>query len=202
MKGGVIMDRQLPMTNDEKQLAEQYLHLVPQMVSALTRSYSNLSMDETEELTQAGYLALCRSAMNYRTGRPFAPYAKAAIRHAIYDYWRDCRRRSQRFCSLDAMLEKKSEPDFIRTVPSALGTASEAETRNQSGECSKFWHLLEEQNSGILKKGLIALRMQQQGYKSTDLAKVYGVPPNHIRAWQSKARKLLKENEELYALLA
>lgn len=190
------------MTNDEKQLAEQYLHLVPQMVSALTRSYSNLSMDETEELTQEGYLALCRSAMNYRTGRPFAPYAKAAIRHAIYDYWRDCRRRSQRFCFLDAMLEKKSEPDFIRTVPSALGTASEAETHTQSGECSKFWHLLEEQNSGILKKGLIALRMQQQGYKSTDLAKVYGVPPNHIRAWQSKARKLLKENEELYALLA
>lgn len=186
MKGGVIMDRQLLMTNDEKQLAEQYLHLVPQMVSALTRSYSNLSIDETEELTQAGYLALCRSAMNCRSDRPFAPYAKAAIRHAIYDYWRDYRRRSQHFCSLDAMLEKKSE----------------AETYTQSGECSKFWHLPEEQNSGILKKGLIALRMQQQGYKSTDLAKVYGVPPNHIRAWQSKARKLLKENEELYALLA
>lgn len=197
-----MMDRQLPMTNEEKQLTEQYLYLVPQMVSALTRSYSNLSVDETEELTQAGYLALCRSAMNYHTGRPFAPYAKAAIRHAIYDYWRDCRRRSQHFCSLDAMLEKKSGSDFIRIIPSALKAADEAETHTHSGECTAFWHLLEEQHSGILKKGLIALRMQQQGYKSTDLAKVYGVPPNHIRAWQSKARRLLKENEELYALLA
>lgn len=202
MKGGVIMDKQIPMTSYEKQLAEQHLYLVPQMVSTLTRSYSNLSMDETEELTQAGYLALCRSAMHYRTDRPFEPYAKAAIRHAIYDYWRDCRRRSQHFCSLDAILEKKSEPDFIRTIIAAPETASEAETYTQSGECTAFWHLLEKQNSGILKKGLIALRMQQQGYKSTDLAKVYGVPPNHIRAWQSKARKLLKENEELYALLA
>lgn len=100
------------------------------------------------------------------------------------------------------MLEKKSEPDFSRGGLSALETAAEAETHAQSGECTAFWHLLEEQNNGILKKGLIALRMQQQGYKSTDLARVYGVSPNHIRAWQSKARKLLKENEELYALLA
>lgn len=72
------------MTNLEKQLAEDHLDLVPLMVSALTRSCPNLPCDESEELTQVGYLALCRAAMNYDHNRPFEPYAKTAIRHAIF----------------------------------------------------------------------------------------------------------------------
>lgn len=196
------MTRQIPMTEFEKRLAEKHLDLVPQMVSALTRSYSNPSVNEIEELMQTGYLALCRAAMNYHADRPFEPYAKAAIRHAIYDYWRDCRRRRQHFCSLDAILEQKAEPAAHLDTSQSSDCTSETDTYAQSAECAALLQYLEQQNSGILKKGLIALRMQQQGYKSTDLAKIYGVPPNHIRAWQSKARKMLKQNEELYALLA
>lgn len=190
------------MTPWEKQLAEEHLNLVPQMVAAMTRSYSNLSVDESEELTQIGYLALCRAAMNYNTSRPFEPYARAAIRHAIYDYWRDCRRRSQRFCSLDAIPEHEMRATTGPTGTAVWDTSSKTEVCSHSNEYETFLRLLEQQQNGILQKGMIALRMQQQGYKSTDLAKIYGVPPNHIRAWQSKARKLLKENKELYALLA
>lgn len=199
MKGGDIMNEPL-MTEFEKQLAEKHMDLVPRMVTALTRSYSNLSLSESEELMQVGYLALCRAAMNYNAERPFAPYAKAAIRYAIYDYWRDCKRRNEWFCSLDAMLEKETDPYDKKTAAAAF--EPETETQTCSSEYMAFLQLLEQQHDGILQKGIIALRMQQQGYKSTDLAKVYGVPPNHIRAWQSKARKILKQNKELYALLA
>lgn len=33
-------------------------------------------------------------------------------------------------------------------------------------------------------------------------SKIYGVPSNHVRAWQSKVRKQLRQDRELYALLA
>lgn len=190
------------MTDLEKQLAEDHLELVPLMVSALTRSCPNLSGDESEELAQIGYLALCRAAMSHDHNRPFEPYAKAAIRHAIYDYWRDCRRRNKRFCSLDALMEKDIDPTAFQHPDFPSGTSKDVEDAAYSGEYFAFLRLLEQQSSGVLQKGMIALQMQQQGYKSTDLAKIYNVPPNHIRAWQSKARKVLKENEELYALLA
>ena len=45
------------------------------------------------------------------------------------------------------------------------------------------------------------LYLQQQGYTSFDLAKHYQVPANRVRAWQSKARKLLQQDDALYALL-
>ena len=56
--------------------------------------------------------------------------------------------------------------------------------------------------SNMLQKGILALRLQQDGYTDQDLATFYQVPANHIRAWQSKARKWLRKNDNLYELLA
>lgn len=55
--------------------------------------------------------------------------------------------------------------------------------------------------SSTIQKGIVALYLQQQGYTSFDLAKHYQVPANRVRAWQSKARKLLQQDDALYALL-
>ena len=88
------------MSYEQKQLVTTHLSLVPRMVRALTRSFSHLSQDEFDELTQTGYLALCNAAMKCSPTQPFPPYARAAIRNAIYDYWRDCGKRKSAFCSL------------------------------------------------------------------------------------------------------
>lgn len=88
MRGGEHMNDYVPMTPDQKKLAEDNMHLVPSMVRALTRSYGKLSPEEWDELTQSGYLALCRAAMNYDADRSFRTYAQVVIKHAIYDYWR------------------------------------------------------------------------------------------------------------------
>ena len=74
------------MNYKQKQLVTAHLSLVPRMVRSLTRSLSHLSKDEFDELTQTGYLALCNAAMKCSPTQPFPPYARAAIRNAIYDY--------------------------------------------------------------------------------------------------------------------
>ncbi|MDY5457405.1 MAG: sigma factor, partial [Bariatricus sp.] len=89
------------------QLIEENMDLVPQMVNVLTRNYLNLSLEEYEELTQTSYLALCNAASKYDGHRPFRPYARAAVRNAIYGYWRTVYQYNKRFCSLDALLESE-----------------------------------------------------------------------------------------------
>ncbi len=189
------------MTDFQKQLVEEHLYLVPMMVSAMTRSYSQLSKEESEELTQIGCLALCRAAVYCDPDRDFAPYAKTAIRHAIYDYWRQCRWQKEHCCSLDELLSNNQDSGYEQylAIP-----AYEAQTE-QEGLAScylAYLDVLSSKSSTSIQKGIATLQLQQQGYKSTELARLYGVPANHIRAWQSKARKKLQQDQELYALLA
>ena len=94
------MEKTITATN---RLIMEHLEPVPKMVRSLTFSYSHLPLQEYEELAQIGYLALCQAASGYDWERPFAPYARAAIRNAIYDYWQDCARQKDLFCSLDAI---------------------------------------------------------------------------------------------------
>ena len=47
------------MSNEQKQLVAAHLSLVPRMVRALTRSFTNLSKVEFDDLTQIGR-ASCR----------------------------------------------------------------------------------------------------------------------------------------------
>mgnify|MGYP000244740750 CR=1 FL=1 len=44
--------------------------------------------------------------------------------------------------------------------------------------------------------------LQQKGYTNQEISKHYGVPMNHVRAWQSKARKYLQQDTKLYTLLS
>ena len=190
------------ISDEQKQLVTTHLSLVPRMVRALTRSFSHLSQDEFDELTQTGYLALCNAAMKCSPAQPFQPYARAAVRNAIYDYWRDCGKRKNAFCSLDAILTAKDggtyEPEFMFHKADTL-TPEQAVL---SKESASYLKRLECTGSKHLKKGITSLRLQQNGYTSAEVAKLYNVPSNHVRAWQSKARKQLRQDQELYALLA
>ncbi len=187
------------MNATEKLLVEDYLHLVPTMVNALTRSYAQITSDEGDELKQIGYLALCEAAKKYDGERPFKPYANAAIRNAIYDYWRDCGNFKNIFCSLDAILTAEDGTSYEQLFSSLSYQSPEQDAIQK--EADAYLASLEKQSCHVIQKGILSLRLQQNGYTSTDLAKFFHVPPNRVRAWQSKARTVLKQNQTLYTLL-
>lgn len=181
-----------------QQLIENYMDLVPFMVRALTRT-CYLTSDEYDELLQTGYLGLCNAASKYDQTRPFRPYAKTAIRNAIYNYWRDTGKHSKNICSLEKLLEE-NECTGELLFPDVQVPSPEQEALQQLS--SQYLLELELNCSNMLQKGILALRLQQDGYTDQDLATFYQVPANHIRAWQSKARKWLRKNNNLYELLA
>lgn len=196
------MNDYVPMTPDQKKLAEDNMHLVPSMVRALTRSYGKLSPEEWDELTQSGYLALCRAAMNYDADRSFRTYAQVVIKHAIYDYWRKYSSHQKRFCSLDALLCPKEENFWEQPLLEATDQSSTPDQDTLQLLVSEYLNLVSRESCSMIQKGIISLLLTQKGYTSSDIAKLYNVPSNRVRAWQSKAKKKLQQNKELYALLS
>ena len=177
------------------------MDLVPIMIRSMTRTAAYVTEEEQQELCQIGYLALCRSAVGFEEGRSFQPYAKTIIRHAIFDYWRKIARDRSMLCSLD---EASSEDEHLHyrdlfSYEDTQTTHPEKDT-NQTLLLEHLTQLGTGQSSTI-QKGIVALYLQHQGYTSFDLAKHYQVPANRVRAWQSKARKLLQQDDALYALL-
>lgn len=187
----------MKMTLYEKELAEKHLALVPKVVTALTKPYKNISLDEIEELTQIGNLALCKAAMHYDNLRPFPAYAKVVIRHEIYDHWRKYIPHKERVTFLDS-----TKHDLIEQEDYILPTTASPEQTVINHYLTEYLTELKKQNNTTFKKGIDSLILKQQGYNSTDLGKIYGVPSNHVRTWISKAKKVLQNDEILYSLIA
>lgn len=187
----------IPMTDDERRLTEEYLYLVPEMVKKLTSRCAYVSYDEQQDLLQAGNLALCKAAMNYDNTRPFAVYAKVAIRNAIYSYWRKLQKERKYTCSMYASSEFDMEPLLVDPKTELW----QEQCMNQE-PIYKHLQSLEARSCNTLRKGIHALLLQQKGYTNQEISKHYGVPMNHVRAWQSKARKYLQQDTKLYTLLS
>ena len=188
-----------PMTPRQRQLAEEHLDLVPRMVSALTKGFS-LSSDQRRELCQTGYLALCRAAVSCREGYDFHPYANAAIRNAIYDSWRRDIREKDRLCPLP---EDQPDPFCKEPGPSAPEEGPDAFSLSlKDTEAGAYLETLKAAQCSTIQKGIEALCFQMEGYSSKELSAHYRAPANHIRAWQSKARRFLAKDATLCALLS
>ena len=188
-----------PMTPRQRQLAEEHMDLVPRMVAALTKGFS-LSIDQRRELCQTGYLALCRAAVSCRDGYDFPPYANAAIRNAIYDFWRRDIREKDRLCPL---MEDQPDPFCGRPGPSAPEEGPEAFFLSlKDTEAGAYLETLKAAQCSTIQKGIEALCFQMEGYSSKELSAHYRAPANHIRAWQSKARRFLAKDATLCALLS
>ena len=187
----------IPMTDDERRLTEEYLYLVPEMVKKLTTRCAYVSYDEQQDLLQAGNLALCKAAMNYDNTRPFAVYARVAIRNAIYSYWRKLQKERKYTCSMYASSEFDMEPLLVDQKTELW----QEQCMNQE-PIYKHLQSLEARSCNTLRKGIHALLLQQKGYTNQEISKHYGVPMNHVRAWQSKARKYLQQEFFLWSSLA
>ena len=191
----------LPLNKKQKQLVEKSMDLVPIMIRSMTRTAAYVTEEEQQELCQIGYLALCRSAVGFEEGRSFQPYAKTIIRHAIFDYWRKIARDRSMLCSLQETPVEGESLSYQELFSYEDAQASQPETDTAQTLLLEHISRLGTGQCSTIQKGIASLWLQQQGYTSFDLARHYQVPANRVRAWQSKARKLLQQDDALYALL-
>lgn len=191
----------LPMTATQKQLVEDYLDLVPRMVNAMTHPHTGTTAEEKEELCQIGYLALCRAASMCRPGSRFKPYAMAAIRHAFYSYWKGIARDRKFLCPLEGGSASGEDASLAAVLPDQSDDTLHPESAADKTAIAEYLAAFKSGQCSTIQKGVDSLFLRQQGYTSEELSNLYHAPANHIRAWQSKDRKLLRQDETLRALL-
>lgn len=177
-----------PLTESQKDLITEHMDLVAQVIHK--HIYRNLSDPDMswDDLYQTGCLALCKAAQHHNVSKPFGPYAARTIRNALIDYCSKNLRYRQWIYTTDTLPDIPVSDDAILPLFEQELTTFVQEQGNHS--------------AGIIQKGVFSLLLKSRGYTSAELSKEFGTSANSVRAWMSLASKKLREEPELYKLLA
>lgn len=184
------------MTKQEQQLVEEHLYLVKNIV------LSTMSINETiqglgyDDLYQTGCEALCYAAMRYNAerGASFVTFADVVIKNKLISHCRKVTRIQAPILYLDTPLADNSELTFADTLRD--------ENDHSLSDVETFYMLSESERhlKGISQKGIEALRLKYMGHTGVEIARYYGVRPNHIAAWISRAISKLRTDCNLTCL--
>ncbi len=170
--------------NSRDQLINDHLNCVHWVIRCFIHVNPSVCGLEYDDLYQEGCIALWRAAETYdeQQGAQFHSYAISVIRHYLLDYCRKIQSRTAPVVSLEA-----GDMEMARS-----GTA------DWDGESNLYVEQVLEYGkrmySGVARLGVEALELKIAGYSGTDIAKLYGVQPNHVGAWISRAAQKLKKD--------
>lgn len=170
--------------NRREQLIKAHLNCVHWTIHSFISVNAGVCGLEYDDLYQEGCIALWKAAETFdeQQGVQFHSYAISVIRNHLTDYCRHIQSRTVPMVSLekwDAEVARDGVPDW-------------------DGDSGLFVEQVLEYGkrtySGVARLGVEALELKIAGYSGADIAKLYGVQPNHVGAWISRAAKKLKKD--------
>lgn len=179
------------LNTQEKQLVEDHLYLVKKIVSATMAVNESIQGLGYDDLFQTGCEALCYAATHYSKdrGATFVTFADVVIKNRLISHCRKVTRLQAPINYLDAPLADDPKLTYADVLPNA---------NDHSLSDFEIFYLLteaEQHYSGISRKGIEALKLKYKGHTGIEIARYYGVKPNHIAAWISRAiTKLRTDN--------
>lgn len=170
--------------NRRDQLIEEHLNCVHWVIRCFIHANQGVCGLEYDDLYQEGCIALWRAAETFdeQQGAQFHSYAISIIRNHLVDYCRKIQSRTALVVSLEDWDAEASQRG-VEVWYSESGLYVE-----QVLEYGKRTY------SGAAKLGVEALELKIAGYSGTDIAKFYGVKPNHVGAWISRAAQKLRKD--------
>ncbi|WP_300846037.1 sigma-70 family RNA polymerase sigma factor [uncultured Acetatifactor sp.] len=177
------------MSRQEKELAERHLYLVRDTVLGAMSLNESIQGFGYDDLYQTGCEALCHAAQKYRAegGASFPTFASVVIRNRLLSYCRKVARVQRPLEYMDAPQPSGSGLAYADAIPDdGFHGISDADTFLLLSQA-------QERCSGTTRKGIEALAMKCRGHTGVEIAARYGVRPNHVAAWISRATKMLRE---------
>ena len=166
------------------QLVEEHLNCVRWAISRYIKVNESVCGLEYDDLFQEGCIALLRAIETFdgQPGTQFHTYAISVIRNHLMDY---CRR-----------IQSQTLPTIpLETGDTEMPLSSPTE---RIGDSQLFVEQVlaygKRTYSGVARLGVEALELKIAGYSGADIARLYGVSPNHVGAWISRASKKLKRD--------
>lgn len=182
------------LNDHQRQLAEQNLSIVDWVI------HDHIKVNETivglsrEDLRQEGYIWLCHAAATYDgASASFGTYARRVIRNGLISY---CRRIGRQPVSLPltSVFPFEDEPSGPGYEPQV---GDGVEQLIDLMDTVALLHRLKGKYAGVTKLGIEALELKVKGLDGPEIAAMYGVKDNHVRAWISRAAQKLRQDEQL-----
>ncbi|MBO5177796.1 MAG: sigma-70 family RNA polymerase sigma factor [Lachnospiraceae bacterium] len=176
------------MTKKEQRLVEEHLELVNRIVRGTMSINENIQGLGYEDLYQTGCEALCKAAVTYREdrGASFVTFADVVIKNSLLSHCRKISRIQAPLSYLDAPVADNENITYGDVL------CAKEEHGISDRETDFMLDQMEQQFTGIAKKGIAALRLRYQGHDGDEIARHFGVKPNHVSAWVSRALQKMR----------
>lgn len=173
----------LSLTEEQRVKVEKNMGLVGKVIQDCVHTLDKGCIYDYDDLFQIGCIGLCKAAQTDRPGHKgaFSTYAYCLIRNEIYTQLEYATRRGR---------ELATDPAELPII------ALDGDGLEQRESCSHLLNLLERAErtaSGVVAKGIQAIRLLADGYTNREIGERFGVPANHVTAWVAKARKYLRD---------
>ncbi|MDR1630760.1 MAG: sigma-70 family RNA polymerase sigma factor [Oscillospiraceae bacterium] len=149
-----------------------------------------------DDLYQVGCLALCVAAMTYDHSTQFQTYAQVVVRNRLIGHCRQVKKLQDKLCYLETEIQDASKSNYAELIPAP---ETPEENRIYDRDIELLLSKMKSKHTGITLKGIEAIELKLKGYTGKEIAALYGVKPNLLGAWISRAKNKLKRDDEFMA---
>ena len=186
------MKMKAPLNEVHRQLVADNIDVVHKAIRSAIKVNNTIYGFEYDDIFQEDCIHLCKAAVKYvpREDVQFSTFAQTVVTNGLRTY---CKRHCDKqknfvpvpiFADADEGLltiEIFSVPDQTEDLVSLIDTMN-------------FLDSLKNQYTGVVRRGIEALEWKVKGYSGAEIADIYGVKPNLVGAWISKAVRKLEKN--------
>mgnify|MGYP001042230041 CR=1 FL=1 len=189
------MNVKFTLNDLQRRRVEDHLALVEQVLRHSIKTNETVDGMGHDDLYQEGCIWLCKAAISFDETRniKFATYAEKVVTNGLRTYCRLMCGKQKHHISLPV----QSEPDEDGLSMEQL--SSEDNTLDKLLEEQDICMLLQNckrQYTGTARLGIEAIEWKVKGLSGAEIAKMYGVKPNLVGAWISRAAGRLKQNRD------
>lgn len=183
------------LNDSQRRLAEQHLNIVSRVICRYIIVNETLFGFEYDDIYQEGCIWLCKAAASFRPELrvPFDAYAEKVVANGLRTYCRLMYGRQKRGCCIPLDADLNITRLILEQAPSPA-YHHEEELLAQM-DAARLLHHMKREYSGTARLGIEAIELKLKGYSGKEIADMYGVKPNLVGAWISRAKQKLRKNQ-------
>lgn len=186
MKAGDNMAKNyIALTAEERNTVTDNIGLVEKVIRRHISINNDINGLGFDDLVQAGSIGLCVAAQTFNGSVLFETYASKVIHNHLIDHCRAVLRTHKRMVLSD-------DNSSFEIVSTPLNDTDNIITDIDIG---RLFYEAKRKYTGCVLKGIEALELKINGYSGKEIAAIYGVTPNLVGAWISKAVKQLRSDD-------
>ena len=177
--------------NEREKVITENMDLVKTVILNNIFYNRNTPLLEFDDLYQIGCLALCEAYDTFNGSVKFRTYAGKVVRNRLIDYCRKMNRIQKNICHLDNSVPDSDDMCYENIMSDENDSP---QPFLDDSEIAKLFQKTKQNYSGITLKGIEALELKLKGYSGVEIAALYGVAPNLLAAWISRAKQKLRND--------